>query len=706
MKSADRRFTELLGGNKQFVIPDFQRDYSWKPKAHCERLWNDVLRSGAARAGDVQHFLGAIVCMPAEDHAASFARSLVIDGQQRLTTLTLLLTAVRDHMTASPEIKVIDLSVEKINDYYLVNRHEQGDARYRLLLRRQDHEALSRIVDAKPHRTGSRSKAIEDAYTYFRKQLKGVDLAQVMRGINALGIVDITLHRGVDDPQAIFESLNAKGLSLSKSDLIRNCVLMELPEPEQTAVYRDYWRQIEDLFLRRERIFDNFARDYLDMRAGRVTQTRKDDIYPAFRTYWKERKDTVGVDGELGVMVRYARYYAAFRIGTDETPGPREERYMRIRQLRAAPAITVMRLVECRERSSDLEESEFLEALDLIESYLVRRAVCGLSTRGYDKVFAFLTSRLGTGAVRPLDELKVAFRDLATVSGIPSDDDFYKALRGENLYSRQVCRLVLERLENHGRKEPSDTKHCTIEHILPQSDPLRPEWVEMLGENWRQIQETYMHRLGNLTLTGYNAEYSDRSFQEKKNHEDGFAVSRLWLNTFVRAQSQWTKSEIEERSDELARRALTIWPHLNVPDSTVERVQFHDRRRKAEDRGIFSPPMDAGVREAVGTLRRAIREMGTDVVELPETRSISFHRDERYFVEIVPRKRRVLVLLRPELDTAGAGVPVDKRVADARIPGSMYRERSGTRFFVPGAANKEVVVAARDLIRRAYAAVG
>lgn len=705
MKSIDRRFTALIEGNKQFVIPVFQRDYSWKAKDHCDKLWRDVIRAGRSITPD-QHFLGAIVCIPAADHAMSLPRSLVIDGQQRLTTLMLLLTAVRDFVKQEKTIqKAGGLSVEQINDYYLINRHEEGDAKYRLLLRSHDQRALSRIIDARTDLGRPVSKAIEDAYNFFRVRLAADNIATVMNGVRALVIVDITLTRGVDDSQAIFESLNAKGLALSKSDLIRNCVLMDREEPEQSAMYSQYWSEIENLFRGRDRVFDNFARDYLDMKRRQSSQTRTDDIYPEFRGYWKKRLEKVDLEPALSDMVRFARYYAAVRIGPD--PGnAREERYQRIRSLRAAPAITVMRLLDRRENEGDLSERDFLEALDLIESYLVRRSVCGLSTRGYDTVFASLTARIRGEVAGILDELKAGFRLLQTAFQFPSNEEFLTALREGELYRRQVCRLLLDRLENHGTKEPSDTSGYTIEHILPQNARLGQAWVDMLGPEWRQIQATYMHRLGNLTLTGYNAEYSDRSFEDKKRHEHGFSVSALRLNRTVNAKEKWTEKEIEGRTEELAQKALSIWKGLRVEESVVDRARFHDRERKAGGRRVESIKMDPSVAEALERLRKTVGKAGRDVAELAETRSVSFHRDRRYFLELVPRKKGLVALLRLEAETAKATATTDWKWVEGRVSGSQYRMESETALVIPANADDGRIADVLQLIRQAYAAVG
>lgn len=699
MEVRNQKLARLLGSTGQFFIPVFQRDYSWKAKKHCAQLWDDVVRAGhAART----HFLGAIVCSPAEDLATGFPRWQVIDGQQRLTTLALLFAAMRDHLLETERHEVSGITPERIDDEYLKNRHGRDDHRYRLLLRRHDREALCRLVDRKEPRPDGISDAIEAAYSHFRRKLLKADFAEVWRGTLSLGIVEVTL-KGDDNAQAIFESLNATGLELNKSDLIRNCILMGLEEPEQTAMYNEHWIAIEKLFRNEnDRVFDNFARDYLDMKERNEKQTRKESIYPEFRSFWKDHRERDGLERALADMVRHARHYAAVLVGPGK-PSTREERYRGIRQLRAAPAITAMRLLACLDDALDFGERDFLEALDLIESYLVRRSVCGESTRGYDTVFAILTSKIGDR--KPLLDLKTAFRLLPQGQGFPSNVAFLDALRQRNVYGLRVCKLILDRLENHDTKEPSNTVDYTIEHILPRNPKLSPPWTEMLGPDWQETQETWVHRLGNLTLTGYNKEYSDRPFGEKKTMKGGFRQSAVRLNSFVADKEQWTATEIKERTFLLADRALKIWPPLEVDQSVVDRAKVRERLKRAETAGrsVARISMMPPIRDLFRQLRQSVRALGDDITEIPESKSVSYHR-VRYFIEIVPQKNRLQLLLALDFDRV-KNPP--KRAKDlrtrTRVAGSQHTQESGTLYSITDTKTMEAALA---LVRQAYSAAG
>ena len=264
MKAIDCPFTKIINGTTQFVIPVFQRDYSWT-EAECEQLWWDILQI-ASDPTDRGHFLGSVVYISTRGIGAAFARWLLIDGQQRITTLTLLLAALRDHITQTGWSGTKDgPTAKRVERYFLKNVDEEGGRRPKLVLRRHDQATLQAILDGN-ELPQDLSERIRDNYEWFRDQLAGVDPELVYCGINRLVVVDVTLERGTDDPQLIFESLNSTGMDLSQSDLIRNFILMRLPETEQTRLYETYWNKIEGLFRGSERTFDAFVRDYLALR--------------------------------------------------------------------------------------------------------------------------------------------------------------------------------------------------------------------------------------------------------------------------------------------------------------------------------------------------------------------------------------------------------------------------------------------------------
>ncbi|MGO8920771.1 MAG: DUF262 domain-containing protein [Stellaceae bacterium] len=696
MKAIDRPFANIINGASQFVIPVFQRDYTWQADPQCAQLWRDVLRA-ARPGGEGGHFLGSIVYIATGDNQAGFTRWLLIDGQQRLTTLTLMLAALRDHISESGwKGGEGDPTPKRIDAYFLKNVQEEGDREQKLVLRRHDQATLRALLDGE-HWLQEASERIRENYNYFREELSRANPADVYRGIGRLVIVDVTLDRQTDDPQLIFESLNSTGIDLSQSDLIRNFILMRLPEKQQTKLYEAYWSKIEALFRGSEWTFDAFARDYVALKTEASKQEKATDIYYAFREFFPSlTKSSGGLEEALADMLRYARYYAAFSLGRGVI-GERARNLTKLRHLVDVPAILVMRLFEYSDHVGTLKEEEFLAALALIESYVLRRAVCGYQTRGYWQIFASLAYRIGDKD--PLTELKVSLARQRENYRFPSDEEFERALREGDLYGLRVCRYLLEELENHSTKEPTDTTSYSIEHIMPQNERLPAEWRKMLGENWKDMQKTWLHRLGNLTLTGYNSKYSDRSFDEKKTISGGFMESSVRLNKFVREQSIWTATEISDRTDNLARIAIDIWPTLSVAQSLIDAANHAEMRELAARRDVGKVKMSAEARSLFEGLRAHVLALDSDVLELAEPNSISYH-SPGFFLEVLPRRYSLTLLL-----------PLDFSEIDD--PSGLAQDATQWKFFVNArydggvslsVADASAIEKAIPLVRQAYAA--
>lgn len=701
MKAIDRPFTNIINGTSQFVIPVFQRDYTWQAEKQCAQLWRDVLR--AARAGGEHgHFLGSFVYVATGDSLAGFTRWLLIDGQQRLTTLTLLLAALRDHIR---DIKWTggenDPTPKRIDAYYLKNVQEEGDREQKLVLRRHDQATLRAVIDGKvidgkgwPQ---DASEHIRENYNYFRDELSKADPADVYRGIGRLVIVDVALDRQTDDPQLIFESLNSTGVDLSQSDLIRNFILMRLPEKEQTKLYETYWCKIEALFQGSEWTFDAFARDYVALKTQASKQEKAAEIYYAFREFFPVLKEQNGnLEEGLADMLRHARHYSAFSLGRGVT-GDRARELANIRHLVDVPAILVMRLFECRDQGNSLTENELLEALALIESYVLRRAICGYQTRGYWQIFATLAYAIGDK--QPLNDLKVGLARQHENYRFPSDAEFERALKEKDLYGLRACRHLLEGLENYGSKEPTDTSAYSIEHIMPQNDRLRAEWRKMLGDNWKDVQKTWLHRLGNLTLTGYNSKYSDRSFDEKKTIAGGFADSSVRLNKYVRDQPVWTANEINIRTDALAGRAVDAWPALSVAQSLIDAAGHLEKRKLAERQDIGKIKMSAEARTLFEELRARVMTLDSDILELAEPNSVSYH-GPSFFLEVLPRRYKLTLLLALDFNEVDDPSGLAKDATEKKFF-VHARHEGGVSLSVWNTADIESAV---PLIRQAHAA--
>ena len=640
MKAIDRPFTKIINGTTQFVIPVFQRDYNWT-ETQCEQLWKDVLLI-ANDPTSRGHFMGSVVYVSTGDTSAGFTRWLLIDGQQRVTTLTLLLAALRDHIVETKWKGTDDSpTATRIEAYFLKNVQEEGNRRHKLVLRRHDQETLRSILDSAgppPHQ----SERIRENYDYFREQVASADPDDIYRGLDRLIVVDVTLERGTDDPQLIFESLNSTGIDLSQSDLIRNYILMRLPEKQQTELYDSYWSKLELLFRGSEKIFDAFLRDYLAFKTKASKQEKADEIYQAFRRSFVALQESCGgLESLLAEMLRFGRYHASFSIGTPLVADLTGD-LARLRRLVDVPALLIMRLFDCHDRCNTLSISQFREAIQAMKSFVFRRAICGEQTRSYWQIFASLAYRIDEQ--KPLEDLRVGLARQRDAYRFPSDADFRRELLLRDIYGLRVCGYLLDRLENHGNKEPTNTSDYTIEHIMPQNDKLPKEWQTMLGKEWKKVQATWLHRLGNLTLTGYNSTYSDRPFEDKKTIPGGFSESSVRLNKYIREQSQWTHTQIEHRGQLLADRALEIWPALEVDAAAIEQAKQAELRESAERRDVAKVSMSAAARDLFETLRPRIHEINPAILEMAESKSVSYHASG-FFLEVLPRKHKLLLLL-------------------------------------------------------------
>ena len=561
MEARDTDLLQLLDGRKQFSVPIFQRRYSWKKK-HCQKLWDDVLRLGQNRENP-SHFLGSIVYIESKISNVSGVRELhVIDGQQRLTTLTLLLAALSRAIEEQDDD--IGITSEELSDYYL-NVRRTDESRYKQLLTQHDKDTLIQLlennIDFNEPPTDASLRLLEN-YRYFETELKSADLKTVYNGILKLRIVDIALDRSYDNPQLIFESLNSTGLELSQADLIRNYVLMGQEPYFQNRLYEEYWFPMEQRFGDEyANWFDWFIRDYLTLKTRQIPNIR--NIYDDFKEYVPRTTDPEELETVIADISRYSKLYVKFAL-LKEDDRDLLECFKNIDDLRAGVARPLLLEVYEDYIQGQIQKSELIEIFRLVESYVFRRAMCDIPTNSLNTTFA---SRLMAKVSKSnyLKSLKDAFLNLANQSTryrYPSDSEFKQEFLVKGVYNNlRRCRYLLGRLENYDNKQPiRRIEDYTIEHVMPQNSNLSAEWQNELGENWQEIQKRYLHTIGNLTLTGYNPELSDRSFQEKKELKPGgFRDGGLRLNVNLVRTKEWNETAIRVRAEELAEKALKIW---------------------------------------------------------------------------------------------------------------------------------------------------
>ena len=641
MKAQDLQFTQLLEGSKQFIIPIFQRTYSWE-RTHCEQLWKDILRVGG-NAELSSHFIGSAVYIPEQDTSAAISRWLVIDGQQRITTMTLLLLSLMRRLKA--EGLDDPVSAEQIEDSYLRNRYGKGDLGYKMLLTKTDKDTLIALLEGKtPHEPVS--SRIADNFAFFNEQMATADVKTVYQGIQKLMIVDVRLQQGLDNPQMIFESMNSTGKALTQADLIRNYVLMGLPHDLQTRLYNDYWRPMEIEFGAENynNQFDEFMRYFLVIQTGNY-RIRRGDVYVEFKGYSRKHE----VEKLLSSLKDYAAYFCAVALGKEKDPQLFSV-FHDIRELRADVCYPLLMELYSDFVLQRLNKSEFIEIVLMVESYVFRRAVCDIPTNSMRQTFATFNKKLKMD--RYIESVKAAFLTLPSYRRFPGDEEFKRQMQVRNLYSFNRRSYWLRRFENHDRKERVMVQDYTIEHILPQNENLNADWQAELGKDWKRIRAQYLHTLGNLTLTGYNSEYSDRSFQEKRDMEGGFHQSPLRLNEGMGTCEIWNEEAIQKRADRLAVKATKIWVAPSLPDDILKNYQ-ETVTEKSEYTLAQHHYLEGGIsRELFDAFRAEVLALDECVREVVLKLYIAF-KAETNFVDVIPQSKRLLLTLNmdfPDLD--------------------------------------------------------
>ncbi|WP_120941747.1 DUF262 and DUF1524 domain-containing protein [Helicobacter pylori] len=615
--------------NNQFVIPIYQRLYSWK-KEQCEQLWDDIIKIGGNDKMN-GHFIGSILYVL--DGNTPSSPLLIIDGQQRLTTITLLFIALRDHLNDEDEF-LEKFSCQKIQNRYLINSDEKGDKKFKLILSEPDRDTLLSLIDKDRRKPSEPSLKIMENFKLFEEWIRKNTnkLETIFKGLDKLMVVEISLERGKDNPQLIFESMNSTGKDLTQTDLIRNYILMGLEPEKQEIFYEKYWRAMEEEFKQDETLFNQFVRHYLTIKTREIPNINK--VYEAFKDYQQER----GIETEvlLQDLQKYCRFFCriVFKKEDDKDLNKALGFLVDLEMDVIYPL-----LLELYSDYSDrvLSRDDFKHSIDLIESYICRRAVCGLGTNSLNKVFPSFTKHIQKDEY--FKSLKAHFGYLTEKQRFPNNDEFKKLFITIDFYHFQKREYFFERLENFNTNEPVNTQECTIEHIMPQT--LTEEWERDLGENFQAIHDKYLHTIGNLTLTGYNQKYSNNSFQEKRNMEKGFKQSPLKLNQSLKDLESFGEKEIEKRANDLADWALKIWTYPNLDAETLEKYK-PKKEKKAYDLSSYNFGPDS--RELFDILSKEIKALDERITEKFNQEYISYMFDKN-FVDIVPLKNGLKLYL-------------------------------------------------------------
>lgn len=566
-------------------------------------------------------------------YTTNYNELLIIDGQQRLTTITLLLTALRNHLSDKDEL-LEKFSRQKIQNRYLINSDEKGDKKFKLFLSEPDKDTLLSLIDENRRKPSEPSLKIMENFKLFEEWIrKNTDeLETIFKGLDKLMVVEISLERGKDNPQLIFESMNSTGKNLTQTDLIRNYILMGLEPEKQKIFYKKYWRAMEEDFKQNETLFNQFVRHYLTIKTREIPNINK--VYEAFKRYQQER----GIETEalLQDLQKYCGYFCRI-VFKKEADKDLNKALSFLVDLEMDVIYPLLLELYSDYKDGVLSKQDFIPIVALTESYICRRAVCGLGTNGLNKIFVSFTKHIQKDEY--FKSLKVHFGYLTEKQRFPNNDEFKKHFITIDFYNFQKREYFLERLENFDTKEPVNTQECTIEHIMPQT--LTEEWKRDLGENFQAIHDKYLHTIGNLTLTGYNTEYRNRSFQEKRDMEKGFKQSPLKLNQSLKDLESFGEKEIEKRANDLADFALKIWTYPKLDAETLEKYK-PKKEKKVYD--LSSYKFGSHSRELFDILSKEIKALDERITEKFNQEYISYMFDKN-FVDIVVQNKDLKLYL-------------------------------------------------------------
>lgn len=565
LQAGETTLNKLLNTSRQFIVPIFQRNYSWQ-KNQYEQLWFDILRASKFKEKQ-NHFIGSIVYIDMGTPAGRPQQLLLIDGQQRLTTISILLCAIKDYVQKfNLETKLINLA--KIKNQFLYNSDEIDEDRYKLLLNVQDKETYIKLIDNTIFTVNKPTTNIIKCYEFFYERIEDFikqhgQIDEIYAGIFKLSLVSISLDKDSDNPQMIFESMNSTGKDLSQTDLLRNYLLMDLTPEKQTRLYKTYWKPMEELFgedIYKNDVnkFDYFIRDFLTLKSDTGYICKINNVYENFKRYYLDNNcEKFAV---LKDLFTYAKYYACIDL-LQENDDELKLYWQEFKKLDSHVVYPFL-LKLCDDYSRQiLIKEDFKKILQVVISYLWRRAICEIPTNSLSKTFATLYQAVDKEDY--VNSIIKAFVFKSSYKRFPSDYEVREKLQIKDIYHFRLRKYLLEALENYYHKEPIDlnTAKYTIEHIMPQNIEHNLSWQQMLGEDWQEVHSLYLHTLGNLTITGYNAEMSNKSFGEKVNGESGFKHSHLKLNESIAQCDVWNKKAIQRRTNILTDIILKIWKY-------------------------------------------------------------------------------------------------------------------------------------------------
>ena len=569
MKASERKITKLFSeSDTVFSIPVYQRDYNWQEK-QCQRLFKDILQTGKNEKVS-SYFLGSIVYIHDGIYGVGEKEFHVIDGQQRMTTLTLLFLAIYFKLKGT----ILAKDADKIYNQYVVNPYSEKEIKLKLLPPEENLYILNKIS----HNKFNELEAFQDRnmlknYLFFEKELENLsfdDMKHLSNGIEKLIYIDIALEKGKDDPQKIFESLNSTGLDLSQGDLIRNYILMDLERGEQNRIYKEIWIPIENNCKVSDgseitSYVSDFIRDYLTLKTEKISSKPK--VFETFKAYYEKENDE-----KLEDMKKYSEAYSYIIKPSLEKDRDIQRELDYLKSLDKTVINTFLIGILKDYKDNILEKDELVNMLILLQSYLWRRYITEKPTNALNKIFQGMYGKISRSG-----NYYENLVDILMAEDFPTDEELESALKLKNVYKdKEKLNYVFKKLENYNHNELIDFENekITIEHIFPQKP--NKTWKENYSDNELEQMISFKDTISNLTLTGSNSNLSNKAFHEKRDDEvHGYRNSKLYMNKYLGRLEEWNLLSMEARFESLYDDIIKIWKRPeDKATNDMEKITF------------------------------------------------------------------------------------------------------------------------------------
>ena len=556
-----RIMNDFIEPNKvQYSIPVYQRNYEWE-KEQCIKLFEDII---TAHRNEKTHFCGSIVYARL-DTEQKISNYIVIDGQQRLTTIYILVKALLDCAEEDVDkdsLTKVLFNIDKFDKFAI-----DSVSKLKLKAVKSDWKQLLLLMDNK-YDLIDKGSGIWNNYELFKQLIseklkEGLTVDRIYDGLEYLIVARIKLEEG-DQPQEIFDRINSTGLPLSLSDKIRNFILMT--DTDQDRLYEQYWIEIEEV-LKLDQM-NMFFMNYLNFKLDGFA--KENEAYDHFKIMYKNKNYTN--ESMLVELHHYALLFSAFIYGNDKYSAKVNEYLESLRKLKQTTVFVFLFSVFDDYLDAVIDENELIKILFFLQNYSIRRLICEIGSNSLRGVYKTLYSRVFNNEENKksyYDSIVSFFKQLTSKDALPSDEMYKHALKYNNLYRKNaLCKFLLSAIENKG-KEKIDISNLTIEHIMPQNKNLSSAWQTILGDDWKVTHENYVHTLGNLTLTGYNSELGDKPFFDKKLLLEGAGSKTIRLYSKVKNVEKWNSESIEDRADHLISEIIDLFPIEDASRSII-----------------------------------------------------------------------------------------------------------------------------------------